>query len=277
MTVGIAAFCEVDGSTQTGKIVIAADMKISYSDEDATLVSSNEVGRKIYDLPHGFYCLVAGDSSKSHEFVSALYGSLEGIERSDPRFVFLVKQSLLKTLEYLRLRTRTEMLAEWNVTVDEFLHDAALQDKAEIHQQLKDASYSFECILAGFTGDGAPVLFSGNCIRIDQHSSPGFFCIGAGKTHATDWLNFRKQNGFLSAQRTYYHVREATNWAQLSPVVGSTVNMLLLQHDKPPVDVGRLTPLMEGWHKEFFPKDTAALDKPEARRDFAQTFGVVAA
>ena len=139
---------------------------------------------------------------------------------------------------------------------------------------MRDASFSFETVIAGFAADGAPMLFQGDCVRITEHASPGFVCIGSGSGAATDWLIFRQQHGFLPAQRTYYHVREALGYSELSPTVGQTVNVLLLRHGKPYVDVSRLCPLLENWIKAHYPRLTTDLDKPQAWKDFCEEFGI---
>ena len=104
MTVGIAALCDMDGKTQTGKIIIASDMLVSFFDESAP-TSSNKCGSKMYDLPHGFFSLIAGNVSKAHEFIDHLHGLMEHIDRSALNFVELVKLAFEHSLSYVRLWT----------------------------------------------------------------------------------------------------------------------------------------------------------------------------
>jgi len=271
MTLAIGALCDVNGYSQTGAFVIGADTLVSYGD-----ASSNERASKLYQLPHGFFCLIAGDISKAHEFVGRLHTGMDLISSDGNEFIEPVKKCLDNSLEYVRFWTRKEILAEACITTDEFLHDRNLQGREELEERLKEANFSFRCILAGFAPHGTPVLFEGDCLKINEHASPGFVCIGTGAEAATDWLNFRKQHSFMSPQRTYYHVREALDFGRLSPFVGNTVNMQLLRHGKPPCDVANLNPLLQEWVKAHYPRTTDDLDQPQAWRDFAATFGIPA-
>jgi hypothetical protein len=129
--------------------------------------------------------------------------------------------------------------------------------------------------IAGFGYKGNPILLFTDCVNTQEQTNPGFFCGGAGMGAALDWLNFREQKCFLSLPRTFYHVREAKQYAEVSPVVGGRNHTLLLRHGKPMVNVSDVRPILQEWVNHMYPRETVALDKPSAWDRFAADYTIV--
>jgi hypothetical protein len=270
MTVTIAALCDADHKVQSANIIMCADTLISYCHAGVP-ISSNLGGTKLYDLPHGFYVAISDDISRSHQVVSFLYHEMEGMKRIPS--VDFVKLALDRTAEYVRLWMRREVLAEYGVSLKEFLGKKKLVQRHEIADEIKSRSLSIEITIGGFGDNGSPILLFSDCVNTQEQTNPGFFCAGAGKGAALDWLNFRKQTCFMSTQRTFYHVREAKQYAELCPVVGGLNHTILLRHKKPFVNVSAVTPLLEGWVKAMYPRLTDSLEKSLTWEQFAAAYG----
>jgi hypothetical protein len=238
-------------------------------------VSANQDGTKIYDLPHGFYVAISDDISRSHQVVSHLYREMEQFDGSDPRILDLTKLAIDRTAEYVRIWMRREVLAEYGVSLNEFLEAPQLAVRSEVANEIKNRVISTQLTIAGFSSTGNPILLFTDCVNTQEQSNPGFFCAGAGMGAALDWLNFREQKCFLSVPRTFYHVREAKQYAEVNPVVGGRNHTLLLRHGKPMVNVSEVRPTLQQWVSAMYPRETVALDKSVAWDQFAADYGIV--
>lgn len=267
MTVTIAALCDANPSIQTANIIMCADTMISYC-SGGVPISSNLGGTKLYDLPHGFYAAISDDISRNHQAGSFLYNEMKSLDPSDPYLVDLVKLAIDRTGEYVRLWMRREVLADYGISLDEFLGKGRLTKRAEIAREIKERSISAQFTVGGFGANGCPVLLYTDCVNTQEQTNPGFFCAGAGMTAALDWLNFRGQNCFMSTQRTWYHVREAKDYATICPVVGSLNTTILLRPGEPPLNVSAVTTLSDSWFNDMYPRLTDKLDQPDKQIDF---------
>ncbi|HET9177061.1 MAG TPA: hypothetical protein VFQ24_01750 [Terriglobia bacterium] len=274
MTVTIAALCDAVSRTQTGNFIMCADTLISYSDASGTPVSGNPEGTKLYDLPHGFYMAIAGDISQSHQVVSYLHHQMTSFQASDPNLVDLIKLSLDRTAEYVRMWMRREVLADYGVSLDEFLGKRDLQKRDDIAGEIRDRVISTQVTVAGFTQAGKPVLFFTDCVNIQEQTNPGFFCGGAGANAALHWLNLRKQNCFMSTQRTWYHIREAKQFSEVCPVVGGLNHTILLRAGKPMVNVSAVKPLLNAWFQNMYPRTTDCLEEEATRQSFISEYEI---
>ncbi len=274
MTVTIAALCGADSTAQTGSFILCADTLVSWSLHGVP-VSGNLGGSKIYNMPNGFYVAVCDDISRASQVVTYLYTEMEKFQSSDPRLIDLVKNALDRTSEYVRLWMRREVLADYGLSEDEFLHDAALINRSEIAAEMKNRAMSTQLTIAGFKDTGVPILLFSDCVTSQEQAAPGFFCAGgAGDFAALNWLNFRKQNCFMSIQRTFFHVREAKQFSEVCPVVGGLNQTLLLRHGKDPVNLSAVTPLLDMWFANMFPTTTDALEKPDTWNWLAAEYGI---
>jgi len=226
-------------------------------------------------MPHGFYIAISDDINRASQVVSYLYTEMQKFQSSDPRLIDLVKKALDRTSEYVRLWMRSEVLADYGVTEDEFLHDATLVNRNEIALEIKNRAMSAQLTIAGFKETGAPILLFTDCVTSQEQGAPGFFCTGgAGHFAALSWLNFRQQNCYMSIQRTFFHVREAKQFSEVCPVVGRLNNTLLLRHRKSPVNLSALTPGLDTLFKNIFPRTTDALEKPDTWDWLATEYGI---
>jgi hypothetical protein len=277
MTAIIGVLCDCNFEAQSGNIILSADKLITYSSEGIP-VSSNNQGGKIYDLPNGFYAAIADDISRSHQIVSFLHTRMRrsNIEQNANSTVDLVKLALADTIDYVRVWIRREICADYGVSEDEFLHDDTLVERESIRAAIKAEIISTGLIVAGFSANKCPILFYTDCVGIQEQTNPGVFCGGSGSMAALNWLNFRGQNCFMSTQRTYFHVREAMHFAELSPVVGNTCATLLLQPGEPAVAIGedRDRNLFPDWIKSFHLPDSTPLDSVERRQQFSVATGI---
>jgi hypothetical protein len=273
MTVTIGAICDANHQTQTGNVILDADTLISFTSA-GTPVSSNVGGTKIYDLPHGFYVAIADDISRSHQVVSFLYNEIENLNPADPRLVDLIKLAVDRTAEYVRLWMRREVLAEYSVSLKEFLGKRRQIKRDEIANEVRNRVISTQLTIAGFGPKQNPILLFTDCVNTQEQTNPGFFCAGAGMGAALDWLNFRQQNCFMSMQRTWYHVREAKDYATVSPVVGNMNTTILIRPGKPFVNVSAVTPLFEDWMRKMYPRLTDGLDEPLRQQEFLAAYAI---
>jgi hypothetical protein len=273
MTVTIGALCDATARVQQANIVMCADTLVSYCSGGAP-ISGNIGGTKLYDLPHGFYAAISDDISRCHQVISFLYNEMDGIKHADPRFLDLVKVALDRTAEYVRLWMRREVLADYGVSLKEFLGKKKLVERFEIASEIRSRAISTQITIGGFGHNLSPILLFTDCINIQEQTNPGFFCAGAGMGAALDWLNFRQQNCFMSTQRTFYHIREAKQYAEVCPVVGGLNHTILLRPNKPFENLSVVTPLLEGWVKAMYPRFTDSLDKGLAREQFMAAYGI---
>jgi hypothetical protein len=274
MTITIAALCDASNKAQTGNFIMCADTLITWC-ANGLPISSKPNGSKIYDLPHGFYAAIACDISQSHQIISYLHPLMASLQASDPNFVDLVKLALEQTAEYVRLWMRREVLADYNVSLKEFLESNRLARRNEITKEINERILPTQMIVAGFTSIGRPMLFFSNGVNTEEQTNPGYFCCGgAGANAAMDWLNFRGQNSFMSTPRTFYHIREAKQFSEVCPIVGRLNNTLLLRHNKEPVDLSSVTPGLDVLFKNMFPRTTDALDNPDKWDWLVSEYGV---
>ncbi len=237
MTIAIAAMCGNTHASQRGNIIVCTDTLISWGNH-----TSNTSGTKLYDLPHGFFATTASDVSRCRQFCGYLYAQLAKFEASDEAFVELVRLAIEDANQEFRASQLLTHLATFPVTKAEFLTDPDLVFRQQIIDEWRALSPEIDVIICGFSG-GSPMIVRTDGRHIQECMVPGFACSGSGESAALDWLNFRKQHGAMSVQRTYYHVREAHDYASLSIGVGELCNMLLLRPNEPYVDIGACTPL----------------------------------
>jgi hypothetical protein len=277
MTAIIGLACDCNFTSQKGNILLCADQLVSYS-ASGVPVSSNAHGSKMYDLPCGFFVAIADDISRSHQVVSFLHNKITelGISPESKETTDRVKLALARTADYVRLWIRKEICASYGVSEDEFLHDKTLAERESIRAELREAVLSTELIVGGFGYKSSLVLFYTNCVDIQEQVSPGIFCGGSGSLAALNWLNFRKQNCFMSTQRSYFHAREAMHFAELSRAVGPTCCTMLLRPEETPLTIGkdRDEKFITDWQNEFHVHQTDALDSPEKRAQFELSLGV---
>ncbi len=274
VTVTIGAICGASHITQTGSIVLCADTLVTWTDAANTPITSNLAGSKLFDLPLGFYGAIAADISTSVQVVSQLYHLMNRISPDDPNRIDLIELALAETGEYVRTWMRREVLAEYRIGLDEFLHDPNLIEREAIKARIGDLLIPTRLIIGGFSLTGSPILLYTDCVNTQRQTSPGFFTGGAGEELARDWLNMREQNSFMSVQRTAYHVHEAKRFAERSPVVGQRHQAILLRYNQPMVSVGGDRPLLSSWLTGHMPRPTSDLDSAQAWDDFAQAYGI---
>ena len=276
MTSIMGLLADTDHKMQVGNILLSADELITYS-SGGIPISSNRNGGKIYDLPCGFYVAIADDISRSHQVVSFLYNRMGelGVISGHASTTDLVKLALADAANYVKLWIRKEICGDYGVSEDEFLHDPNLSERENIRADLKAAVISTELIVGGFGVNNSPVLFYTDCINIQEQTSPGFFCGGSGSTAALNWLNFRGQNCFMGTQRSFYHLREAQHFAEITPTVGSTTVTLLLTPGNPAKPItSNEDSFLQDWAKECAPKSTLSLDSQEKRDRFTSSLGI---
>lgn len=273
MTVTITVLCGGSHAAQTANIIMCADTLVTYCAAGVP-ASSNQNGTKIYDLPCGFFVAIADDISRSHQVVSYLQKQMEKLKPSDPRLTDLVKLAIDKTAEYVRLWMRREVLADYQYSEHEFLHDPNLVERTEIAHEIKSRVLATQLTIAGFSHANTPIMFFTDCVNTQEQSSPGFFCGGAGAELALSWLNFRGQNSFMSVQRSFYHVREAQAFSQLCPVVGGMHHVLLLRPGKPHFSLSQGSAVVTQWQTNYWPKPTDGLDNSIAWQELVANYGI---
>lgn len=273
MTVTITVLAGADHANQSGSFIMCADTLITYC-ADGVPLSANQEGTKLYDLPHGFYVAIADDISRSHQVVSFLYHQMGSLQPSDANFVDMVKLCLDRTAEYVRLWMRREVLAEYGISLKEFLEKKKLVKRDEIADEIRNRVLSTQLSIAGFTAKGNPLMFFTDCVNTQEGTNPGIFCGGAGQATALDWLNFRGQNCFMSIARSYYHVREAKQFAEVCPVVGPKNQTILIRHNRPIANLSIATPTTEKWFEGMFPRTTDWLEKKEAWSQLSDAYGI---
>jgi hypothetical protein len=268
MTIAISAICDAHHDTQTGNILLAADTLISYD-----VFSSNTNGTKLYSLPHGFFMTVGDSCSCCHQFNGYLYEGMESITFGSG-FIEKVRLAISRAIELSMVWARSEIIANYGVTHEEYLHDRQMANREEIRYAIEEALLAIDVIVCGFSPRKEPIIvqITGSIVR--ECMNPGFACAGSGAPIALDWLNFRKQHNTLSTQRTYYHLMEALAHSKRSSPVGGSCHILLLKPEEPYKNVGLHSPLMQEWFDCFYPKPTELLDSAEQGQKFAEAFGI---
>jgi hypothetical protein len=199
---------------------------------------------------------------------------MQGISPTDSRRIELIEGAIEQTAEYVRKWMRQDVLSRYGITLDEFLHAKKLAERSAIQEEIANEAIPTQMIIGGFGLTGSPILLYTDCTHTQRQTNPGFFCAGAGRWAALDWLNMREQNSFMSVPRTVYHVHEAKRFAERSPVVGKRHQAILLRHEKPMIAVGGDRPLLLRWLGEHMPRSTGGLDSAQAAEDFAQAYGI---
>jgi hypothetical protein len=269
MTVCIGALCDGKEIENTANIILCADTLVTFT-SDGTPTTSNPNGSKIFPLPLGFRCAVADDLTDSHIFVSKLVDGMRGLSPNDPGLYDKIKLAIEKTNEYIRNWRRLRVVAEFGVSLDEFLHDPNLAVRQQIQEELAISRIPIEMIVAGFSGT-RPILFYTDSVTVQEQTSLGFFTAtdsraagaGSGGDLALSWLNFRQQMLFMSSQRTFFHVLEAKKFSELNPLVGTrTIILFMAPGHTSMLDLDRSTPqLVKNWGSEFHVKPTIRLDE----------------
>jgi hypothetical protein len=269
MTIAIAAICDSSHETQTGNIILATDTLFSWD-----VTTSNVAGSKLYQLPHGFFMTVGDSVSKCHQFGSYLYGDFEAILSSDPQFLTCIRLAIDHAIEECTIFSRREVVHSFGLTIEEFLARKNVHEWDPLVQAIRECMAEIDVLICGFSPQGHPMVFQVRGPQVTEQANPGFACAGSGDAIALDWLNFRKQNGSLSAQRTYYHVVEALSHTKRSIAVGGECHLLLLRPGQEQKDVGARSPLIQNWFNCFYPKATDVLDSPQQRQEFADAFAI---
>jgi 20S proteasome alpha/beta subunit len=265
MTVAFGVLCDHGSS-----IILGADKRASYG------YSTNDACSKIFDMAdRRFYAVIAGDISVAHMLESEIAHRLEKLDKYS---LEAIKQEVKEARTHVHAARCDEALrSECAISIDQYWHDTALRQelKDEALRVIRSADMPVDLILAGFDDQGRAVLlgvYGKDPIR--EETSPGYFIIGSGSEFLHPWLNFRKQNVFISAQRTFYHLLEGLNFAGLDPAVSTGVTeLILLRPGKGHIELP-YHPLKREWADQFFLKATDSLDQSGARSKFNAAFGI---
>lgn len=289
MTIAIGALCDADANTHTANIMLCADKRITYTVQGIPK-TSNPNGSKIYDLPCGFFCAIADDMTHGHIFVSKLADGMKNLKPTDTKLFDLVRRALAETAEFARTYMVRDVLKDYGVTMERWLHDKKLADRSQIQADIAASRPSVEMIVAGFDARKRPLLFYTDCVNIQEQTALGFYSsgvslptipgyigaafAGSGGELGLYWLNFRQHTLHMSAQRTCYHLMEAKRFAEQNVSVGKETAMLFLRPDEPVLAFGYPpfpNQTCNNWKDEFWVKDTKRLDT-EDRELWMQTF-----
>lgn len=290
MTLIVGALCDADDRKHTANIILCADRRVTFS-QGGIPVSSNPNGSKLFDLPCGFYGGISDDLTHGHVFVSKLADGMRNLDPADPALLDRVKLSLADTTQYAQAWMVKDILKQYGVSHNEWLHDKKLADRQQIQEELRTSRPLVEIIVAGFSR-GHPVLLYTDCVNIQEQTGLGFYTggrrsvakrrpkgfmgaafAGAAGDLALYWLNFRQQALFMSAQRTCFHMMEAKRFAHQNQTIGGETVILFLRPNEDTLALGYppYPSYFDGWSKEFWFKKTDRL-QDEDRNEFLQAF-----
>jgi 20S proteasome alpha/beta subunit len=266
MTVAFGVLCDKGNS-----IILGADRRASYGG-----YSTNDACGKVFDMAdRRFYAVIAGDISVAHMLESEIAHRIEQLAKFS---LEAVKQEITEARTHIHATRCDEALrSALAISIDQYHHDNALRQelKDEALNVIRSTDMPVDLILAGFDDQGGPVLlgvYGKDPIR--EESSPGYFIIGSGSGLLHAWLTFRKQNVFMSPQRTFYHLLEGLQFAYLDPAVSKGVaDLVLLQPGRGHAELSNQR-IQDEWASQFFLKPTDSLDRSDARSKFNAAFGI---
>jgi hypothetical protein len=272
MTVCIGTLCDANDTENTANIILCADTLVTYT-VGGSPFTTNINGSKLFPLPLGFYCALCDDLTNSHVFVSHLADDMRKLSADDPALYDRVKLCIESTAEYIRKWRLLEILGRRGITLDEYLHDAALVVRPKIEEELSNPDLPVGLIVGGFKGE-QPMLFYNDGINTQEQTTLGFFAAGAGELLATCWLNFREQSLAMSSQRTFYHVLEAKKFAEKNPTVGRRTAILYMTPTSVSMlDLDQSVPTIVAQLRDrFWTRNTILLDKAEEREPIFSVF-----
>jgi hypothetical protein len=274
VTIGIGMICGTrqvsHNQPATGAVLMCADTMASFS-----TTSSNQASGKMYEMPHGFCAAFSDDFAWSQKVILELHKRMRGVDPKSQSIRDEIKLEFCRSFEYAWLWYRGEVLRDKaHVTEDEFLHDVNLAPsvRARARRIWRTECRKIPCqmLLGGQTHHG-PLLLYGDYQAVREVSDHQV--IGSGSCAAQDWLNFREQNGFMSIQRSFFHMREAKRFSQLSAFVGSKTQYALMIDGQTHLLQERGA-LMDNWGQEFGIRDTDKLDGAERLVSFETAFSL---
>jgi len=222
MTVCIAAVCNnIAGGG--AKIVLCTDGKASGP------VGSKEYAQKSYLLTRRWHCLTSGGDNDLNALLPRLRARLRACSPIDETTIQTVLRLALGDLKLERCNEYTR--GHYGMAYADFLRDGKGvfpedQFRADVFA-ISNIVPNVECIVAGFTDDGFPMLllvYGNGSVHIKEE----FVVAGEGGYLAEAALLQRQHNDVASLERTLYCVYEAKRHAQRVASVNDVTNMSVL-------------------------------------------------
>jgi hypothetical protein len=214
MTIGIAVICD-GGST----ILLACDRRASCS--GPTPIASDSCGKMFAPIAGKFFAVIAGSVNSCQMFEGYLAERLKRFDGSLPgQDESKVEMQEART-QLVTVLADESLRRELGISFNRFVSDETLSPKT--HRQARkivsETSPEIEVIAAGFADQGGVILaFSGKG-EIQETTTPGYHVIGSGAGLAHYWFALRRQRVHMTAARSYWHLREAMQFAAMDPSV----------------------------------------------------------
>ena len=225
MTLCLAAICIEPGDSNDYRIVFGADRRA-----EASWVGG-DVAFKFYWITKGWAALIAGDTSKSLDFLSTARAAFE----SDPTPVS--RNNVFDRFNDISCTHKEKLCQRFirqqlGISFDQFMNqseDELPPDlRGRLFHEMGQLEYGCELLVLGFnkhTLHSGDVTFEPNIIEIDRYGEvsmhQNFAAIGTGAVIATSTLYQRGQSAFSSLESTIYRMYEASHLAYKSaPGVG---------------------------------------------------------
>jgi 20S proteasome alpha/beta subunit len=221
MTLCVAAACLDE---KENRIVLCSDWK------QETYSAGAEIANKLRWIKNGWPTLIAGDISRADELVLLYREYLKENELKETNLFSILKEPAQK---FKNLLADEFIQRKFGLSYDRFLAHAKDQLPAEIVSQtlyeVGDLQFPAQLLIAGFLGD-RPVICvigeEGSLARLEQN----FAAIGTGAHVALPSLYQREHEpSEVSLMQAIYHVYEAKRLGQVSPGVGKSTSIEVLE------------------------------------------------
>lgn len=264
MTVGIGVFCDARYSEPC--IIMAVDDRATYG--SPPLATHDACGKFVDMLPVApVVVAVSGGLSVCDAVVSEFYEQLKVLGDAQSKKGKTLQLDHLRVgirearrYEYMKY-LREEMIGRLGMTLEEWQGETNPEKRRKGWGVARRAMQRFPVwlVAGGLLGRSFGLLASeGACIT---QMGARHFAVGCGDTTAIEWLNFRKQEPYMSAPRTLLHVAEAMEAARnaFPDYIGRPADYMILRPSNPIMRFRASSPLLGKWKTKFHRKSTASM------------------
>ncbi len=233
MTLCLAAICSAPGVYGEYKIVFGADRRA-----EASWVGG-DVAFKFNWITRGWAALIAGDTSKSLDFLSTARAAFETDRTPVNRNNVFDRFNDISCAHKEKLCQRF-IRQQLGISFDQFMSqgedEIPLDLRGRLFHEMGRLEYGCELLVFGFTKyvlHSGDVTFEPKIVEIDRYGEvsmhQNFAAIGTGAVIATSTLYQRGQSAFTSLESTIYRMFEAAHLAHKSaPGVGKIPQFQIL-------------------------------------------------
>jgi hypothetical protein len=212
MTIGIGVLCEAFPDARAKCIVMATDTRGTF--HSSTGLGPHDQTGKQFELPYRFAANIAGTVSVCAGIESELHARM--LKIALPFAHDHVVQAITESQFYeFATRANHALMSELGVTLLEWKATSSPWLQVEGKKILRDVVLGMVITVAGFA-TSEPVLLE--AVMNDKAEMQTFSVIGSGADAALGVLCRRRQEPYMTVQRTILHVAEALEAARLDAI-----------------------------------------------------------